>query len=224
MRIGIFILISFLNLQVCLSQDMIFFKDGSVKVVKIKNVGENSVKYKIYEEANSPLYEVQKSDILSIFYKEGNREFFTQKTDSVKTIKYDPSNASIIYVLYNYNMDESEKFPLSFNGNYVCTLTNHSRPKYTMRSGGRLQIERKGPHTNKQGPIIYLSVEPGKSYGVNILPLYPQALDPNKKFKYDVIIDSTELNQFIKSQFYGFKPFKADDSVFEEDKEHPLFK
>jgi hypothetical protein len=223
MKICIFILVSLLNVHICLSQDMIFFKDGSAKVVKIKNVGVDTVKYKIYELVNSPLYEIQKRDILSILYKEGNREFFTRITDSVKTIKYNPSNSSIIYILYDYKMDESNKFPLYFNGKHLCTLKNHSRLKYTMHSGGRLQIERKGIHTYKEGPVIYLSVEPGKSYGINILLMYPQALDPNKKFKYDVIVDSTELNQFIKTQFYGFKPFKADDYIFEEDKNTPLF-
>jgi hypothetical protein len=35
--------------------------------------------------------------------------------------------------------------------------------------------------------------------------------------------ESTELNQFIKTQIYGFKPFKADDYVFDEDKNDPLF-
>jgi hypothetical protein len=223
MKISIFILISFLVVNTCLSQDMIFFKDGSTKVVKIKNVGEDTIKYKIYEVVNSPLYKVQKSDILSIFYKEGYREFFTQKIDSAKTVKYNPSNSSIIYILYDYKMDEGNYFPLYFNGKYVCTLKNHSRLKYTMRSAGRLQVERKGIHTYMEGPLIYLSVEPGKLYGINILPMYPQALDPNKKFKYDVIIDSIELNQFIKTKFYGFKPFKADDYIFEEDKDNPLF-
>jgi hypothetical protein len=222
-KIITFILLSSLGVHTCLSQDMIFFTDGSAKVVKIKNVGEDTIKYKIYEVVNSPLYKVQKSDIVSIFYKEGYREFFTQKIDSAKTVKYNPSDSSIIYILYDYKIDESNNFPLYFNGKYICTLKNHSRLRYTMHSAGRLQIERKGIHTYIEGPLIHLSIEPGKSYGINILPMYPQALDPNKKFKYDVIIDRIELHQFIQTRFYGFKPFKADDYIVEEDKDNPLF-
>ena len=172
---------------------------------------------------NSPLYEVQKNDVLSILYKYGAREIFNAKSDSVKTIPYDSSNSSTIYILYNFKMDESNKFPLYFNGKNICTLKNHSRLKYTMHSGGQLEILRKGVNEYNKGPMINLSVEPGKSYGINILSMYPQALDPNKKFKYTVIIDSTELNQFIKTQFYGFKPFKADDFIFEEERNNPLF-
>ncbi|MDP1621884.1 MAG: hypothetical protein Q8M08_06055 [Bacteroidales bacterium] len=93
-----------------------------------------------------------------------------------------------------------------------------------MHSGGPLQIKRKGKNSSKEGPTFFLQVEPGKSYGINILLMYPQALDPNKKFKYDVMIDSAEVVQFTESKFYGFKPFKADDHVLEEDKNDPLFK
>ena len=93
-----------------------------------------------------------------------------------------------------------------------------------MHSGGQLQIQRTGKNAYKEGPTIFLPVVPGKSYGINILLMYPQALDPNKKFKYDVINDSTELNHFINSKFYGFKPFKADDYIFEEVKNDSLFK
>ena len=126
MRIIIFILISILNLHTCLSQDMIFFKDGSTKVVKVKNVGATTINYKIYEVINSPLYEVQKSDVLSILYKYGFREFFNNKSDSVKTTQYDSSNSSTIYILYDYKMDKSNKFPLYFNGIYICTFTGVS--------------------------------------------------------------------------------------------------
>lgn len=215
--------ISVLNLHPCLSQDMIFFKDGSVKVVKIKSVGDSVISYKIFEVVNSPLYEIQKSDVLSIVHKYGEKEVYNSKSDSVKTSKYDVSNSSTIYILYDFRMDEGNKFPLYFNDTYIYTLNNHSRLKYTMHSGGQLQIRRKGTNDYFKGPVISLSVEPGKSYGVNLMSMYPQALDPNKKFKYDVIVDSTELNQFIKTQFYGFKPFKADDHVFEEDGNSPLF-
>ena len=121
MRLIIFILISVLNLHTGLSQDMIFFKDGSTKVVKIKNVGATAITYKIYEMINSPLYEVQKNDVLSILYKYGAREIFNAKSDSVKTIPYDSSNSSTIYILYNFKMDEN--FP--FMGEF--TSKNHSQ-------------------------------------------------------------------------------------------------
>jgi hypothetical protein len=203
---------------------MIFFKDGSVKVVKVKYLGVNSIKYKIYEEFNSPLYETSKSDILSIMDIDGNNVFISRVSDSIKTIKYDSSNSSTLYILYNYKNDNGTKFPLYINDAYICALQNHSRLKYILHSRGRLQIQRKSTHSYKDGPTINLVVEPGKSYGINILLMYPQALDPNKKFKYDIVVDSNELFQFLKNQFYGFKPFESDDFLFEEDGRNPLFK
>ena len=223
MKKWMFFLTVFLMAAVCYSQDMLFYKDGSVKIVKVKIIEDNSIKYKVYEEMNSPMYEVQKSDLWSMIDKYGDHEVFSSNPDTVKTIPYDSSISSTIYILYNYKNDESVKFPLYFNGKYICTLKNHSRLKYTMHSGGLLKIQRRGVNS-KDGPTISLSVEPGKSYGINILLMYPQAIDPENKFKYDVIVDSTELNQFTRNKFYGFKPFKADNYVFEEDAKDCFFR
>jgi len=224
MKKAIVVLVCILNLNLCYSQEMIFFQDGAVKVVKVKDIGGDKIKYKIYEEFNSPLYETDKRDILKVIDVNGNLEFFLGIRDSIKPIKYNPSHSSTLYILYNYKNDNGTRFPLYINDTYICTLQNHSRLKYILHSGGRLQIQRKSTHSYKDGPVINLSVEPGKSYGINLLLMYPQALDPNKKFKYDIIVDSVELSRFLNNQFYGFKPFKSDDFMFEEDERNPLFK
>jgi hypothetical protein len=204
-------------------------------MVKIREVGRYTIWYKIYYLTGSRRYEVLRSDVSSILYYDGRRDYFSSPDDSLASVqssgmtsdssgpkKYDPSSSSVIYFLFDYRSDESTRYPLYFNGKYICTLKNHSRLKYTTHSRGPLKIQKLGKKGREEGPTVLLKIEPGKSYGINILMMNPQSRDPNIKFFCEVINDGPEITHFIESEFYGLVPYKENDFVMEEDKNDPL--
>ncbi|MDP1621870.1 MAG: hypothetical protein Q8M08_05985 [Bacteroidales bacterium] len=124
--VSVFVL--FLNIYTCYSQEMIYFKDGSIKVVKVKKIGVAAIWYKVYDMQNSPLFKVSVSDVSSIINKDGHQELLPAKNSLEKTItptdnsdieqkivKFDPSNSSTLYILFDYKTDGDVLFPLYLN-------------------------------------------------------------------------------------------------------------
>ncbi len=80
-RIFLFI---FLSREV-FSQDTIYFKNGDLKAVKVKEVSEYEIKYNRFENLNGPVYISYKSDIKKLKYFSGLIDTFNvegQKTNS----------------------------------------------------------------------------------------------------------------------------------------------
>jgi hypothetical protein len=204
-------------------QDFIYKTDSTIQEGKILEITVDKIKYKKAEVKNGPTYEILKSDVIKIKYKNGYNEIINPKINE-KIIEtnhkqsYDTSTCSIIYILFNYGQDLSQKFPIYMNGDYILTIKNHTRVVYKRYTKGYTSFERRGINTYKNGPITEFFIEPDKSYGIRINEPYPWGLDPNKRFTLDVIKDSVELNSFLKKEFYGFKPFKEDNITIEEPK------
>ena len=68
----------------------------------------------------------------------------------------------------------------------------------------------------------YFDIESGKSYALNMMEPNAVALDPNTRFKFEVISDSLELVTFLKEKFFGFQPFKEWDKEMFEEQSNPL--
>ena len=73
----IIILLITLFSQISFSQDLITFKDGSVKSVNIKEISETEVKYHKPENL-SVIYSVLKTSLFSVQFKNGEKEVFNQ--------------------------------------------------------------------------------------------------------------------------------------------------
>ncbi len=129
-------------------------------------------------------------------------------------------NYAIIYILFNFGQDESQIFPLYFNGKYIYTMKNHKRLTYKIYSEGVLICERR--HKRKIGPKTELLIENGHKYGIRIEEPYPQGIDPNKRFYLSSVTDSAAFKDFFENEFNGFKPFKINDIVLEENKSNPI--
>lgn len=60
-----------------LAQDVIVKKDGTTILSKVVEVGSFEIKYKKYSNIDGPMYVVDKNDILSINYENGEKDTFT---------------------------------------------------------------------------------------------------------------------------------------------------
>lgn len=71
------------------SQDIITLKNGEDIKSKIIEVGINDIKYKIFDDQDSPMRVVNKSEIFSIKYQSGKKEMFTiSKTEKSSVEMY----------------------------------------------------------------------------------------------------------------------------------------
>lgn len=106
------------------AQDVIVKKDGSTIISKVLEINQSNVKYKKYSNQRGPIYTINKSDLLSINYENGEKE--TYENTSVSTFlsndnkqvfgdiaKPDAKNQSIINKYNNYSarfaIDETPK-------------------------------------------------------------------------------------------------------------------
>lgn len=74
------------------AQDVIVKKDGSTILSKILEVNPSDIKYKKYSNLDGPVYTMQKSDLLSINYKNGERDVFN--SNDIHNATGQPLNAS----------------------------------------------------------------------------------------------------------------------------------
>lgn len=86
------ILICFTNLL--RAQDTLYKSDGTRQLVKVLEVNQNQVKYKLIANADGPVYVISKEDVLQIVYSSGILEVFPQKP--VKNRDIDLSENTVI--------------------------------------------------------------------------------------------------------------------------------
>ena len=64
------------------SQDLITFKDGSVKSVNVKEISETELKYQKIENS-SVIYSILKTSLFSVQFKNGEKEVFNQPAPAI---------------------------------------------------------------------------------------------------------------------------------------------
>lgn len=64
------------------SKDKLHFKSGKVEEVKVLEIGEQSVRYKMFDNQSGPEYVVEKTKIEKIVYQNGNIERFVSVSDN----------------------------------------------------------------------------------------------------------------------------------------------
>lgn len=219
--------------NVCISQDIITTMDKKVIQCKVLEVGIDKVRYKNINIKKSPIFEILKADISSIRYSNGYLEKHNTLSDNAleknstenipdKTITRKPDEPidttkfAMIYFVFNSRSSEDLKFPIYFNGRYICTLKNYMRLQYKIFSEGELFIERKSKSYGEE-PKTIIFIENGKSYGINIIVAEPTRWSPANIFDMVTINDSVEMKNFLENVFFGFKPFKNNDLKLHED-------
>ena len=67
------------------AQDIIVKKDGSTITSKVLKITANEIEYKKFTNQDGPTYTVEKSEVLSINYENGERDTFSQTTSTTTT-------------------------------------------------------------------------------------------------------------------------------------------
>ena len=93
---------------------------------------------------------------------------------------------------------------------------------YKIYSEGLLKIERN--YNDKTGPVLILNVQHNKTYGIFIDIANQYAIDPNKKFSFNLATEAGTLFAFFQDNYYGFKDFLSEEKQFIEDKNDPIIK
>jgi len=225
MRYPLIILVIIFIASNSFTQDIIYRKDKTIHEGKVLEVDLEDVKYKRADIIDGPIYRISKKDILKIRYANGTEEIFNTSlyggTNFYKSTSKnsDTVDYSLIYMIYNHG-GHTDKLPLYFNDKFIIKLKNQNRVVYKVFSEGPLIIKRFDGE--KTGPKIDLWITHGKFYGVKIEIPYPHGLDPNKRFRMTIYADSAEFHDFLKDDFYSFKPFPKEDFYFEEDPNKPI--
>ena len=93
MKYFLFLLLSFFSVGAS-AQDVIVKKNGSTILCKILEVGTSEVKYKKHSNPKGPTYIISKKDILSINYKNGEKDMFAEDSEDSKQENRNNSNES----------------------------------------------------------------------------------------------------------------------------------
>lgn len=91
---------------VAISQDVITFKNGNEKKVKVLEVSPSEVKYKSFDNVEGPTYSDQKSTIFMIKYENGLKDIFNAETTEPTKI----SEAEPILVTQTYSYISRDHF------------------------------------------------------------------------------------------------------------------
>jgi len=70
------ILIAFLICTKAFAQDKIYKKNGDVISVKVLEVGESEIKYKLLNDSNEPIYSIDKDRLKKTVYENGREELY----------------------------------------------------------------------------------------------------------------------------------------------------
>lgn len=109
------------------SQDVITFKNGNEKRVKVLEVSPTEVKYKSYDNLEGPLYNDQKSSIFMIKYENGLKDVFGVEPKPGDSIPKTPtiSDKEITHYNYsNYNDFQNIDFIVTVKGDTIRCKIN----------------------------------------------------------------------------------------------------
>lgn len=84
MRIILLFLLSFMPV-LSIAEDIIVLNNGDIIRSKVMEIGQSEIKYKKASNPNGPLYAINRSDIISITYENGETEKFGCPSDEMQT-------------------------------------------------------------------------------------------------------------------------------------------
>ncbi len=202
-----------------ISQDLIFMKNHRIEYARIQEVNLGIISYKRWYQTDNALLSVPEEEVVKIRYNDGKEMIFG---NDEKLIKNDSVDFSLIYIVYESGMDESQVFPCYINGHFICKLRNHTRLKLKVYTEGVLEITR--VVQGQTGPGVFFHTSHGNSYGISIEVPNTQKLAPTDRFRLAVYIGETGCSRFLEREFNSFSPFKKGDIFMEEDLTSPLIR
>jgi hypothetical protein len=213
------VLFSFLILspKSSFSQDVIYTKTRMILKCQILKEYPDKFKISCENDSTKKARIIPKFDIILVQYADSSVNIisasnFTELKWALKNNrKEDSVNYSIFYIVYNSGYITDRPFPVYFNGKLIKKLDNQSRIQCKIFSEGNLHIYRN--YNGRIGPSEDLVIKHSQIYGIRITvdQLNVQTWDPNKQYSLKIISDTIEISKFLKSEYYGFSPYKSLD-------------
>lgn len=119
----VFILIIILCANKTIAQDIIVMKDGSAILSKVLEINPSDVKYKKHSNLNGPTYTINKTDIMTITYENGEKEVINNNSDNT----IDNNNGSNRYIKKKAAANNA-KLISSYNGNVNVNTKKKRKP------------------------------------------------------------------------------------------------
>jgi len=98
MRKIIYIFVFLFSFNICFSQDTILFKNGTSVNAKVLEVNSFSVKYKIFESIDGPIYEEDKNRITFIKFLDGRIDTTFVKTSNDSSLVKVEQNVPFVII------------------------------------------------------------------------------------------------------------------------------
>ena len=76
------------------AQDIMITKDGKKILSKVEEINVDIIKYKKFDNPNSPIYSIKKSEVASILFENGDFEVFTQQVQKITTKNVQKNNVN----------------------------------------------------------------------------------------------------------------------------------
>ena len=87
------------------AQDVMITKDGKKITAKIEEIGIDIVKYKKFENQNGPTYSINKNEVASIMYENGEIDVFSKEKKEQNTTP----KVQVEKTITNSNLEKNEK-------------------------------------------------------------------------------------------------------------------
>ncbi len=108
------LIVFFLPMNICFSQDLITKRTGEDIKAKILEVGINEIKYKNFDNQNGPTYSLLKNDILIIRYENGTKDLFDISVSN--QVSLSPNNSNSFFI-------QGEKDAMKYYKSYKSAQT-----------------------------------------------------------------------------------------------------
>ncbi|ERM82055.1 hypothetical protein P872_08740 [Rhodonellum psychrophilum GCM71 = DSM 17998] len=80
-KLEVLLLLIFISIQVH-AQDVLTKKNGEDIIVKVLEIGQTEIKYKMFNNTEGPTFSILKSDVVMVQYENGTRSIFANENQS----------------------------------------------------------------------------------------------------------------------------------------------
>lgn len=82
--------------SLCHGQDVIVKKDGSTILSKVLEINPSNIKYKKYSNPNGPTYTIEKTEVMSVNYENGDKDNFNTQTSQKAVTTNEESSVCLL--------------------------------------------------------------------------------------------------------------------------------
>ena len=166
MKLKLLIMFIMTSTAIC-AQDVIVKKDGSTILSKVLEIESTNIKYKKFSNLNGPVYNVNKSEVFSINYENGEKDVFNTESSIQNTTSDEPTfvNAKVS----ENNKQEIQKY--NQDNHYIKDVLKFSK-KELKRYHEALYFINLTDSSILENSDIKISLEKDKDYSYKIFSIF----------------------------------------------------